>query len=102
MSLKSEHEVFDYSIIVNYKYFVNNKFFSSIKSKFTIINLFSKFNGVSTTQPAPQETRQKVTRKRHQIETSKQRNKHSSVRRSESTWKKGERENFIQALSQIR
>ena len=49
MSLKSEHEVFDYSIIVNYKYFVNNKFFSSIKSKFTIINLFSKFNGVSTT-----------------------------------------------------
>ena len=49
MSLKSEHEVFDYSIIVNYKYFVNNMFFPLIKSQFTIINLFKKFNGVSTT-----------------------------------------------------
>ena len=49
MSLKSEREVFDYSVIVNYKCFVNNMFFSSIKSQFTTINLFNKFNGVSTT-----------------------------------------------------
>lgn len=50
MSLNSEHKVFDYSVIVNYNYFVNNMSFSSMKKKVNLplINLFNKFNWVST------------------------------------------------------